>query len=154
MLSTADPDTTSTTLTGTFVLLRAGNLRLLLPQQEVSAADYIELAPQPTDQAGVFTHGEGDAARPIVALSAKMRPLAAFPSDRFLLASLATEAGDMAMAWDEVRVLMEAEIKCQALPESMRVPGAPIESYVHLDGEIALYTSADRVMAFAFDSRG
>ena len=75
-------------------------------------------------------------------------------SDRFLLASLATEAGDMAMAWDEVRVLMEAEIECQALPESMRAPGAPIKSYVHLDGEIALYTSADRVMAFAFDSRG
>ncbi len=152
--STASPDTTSTLLKGTFVLLRADTLRLLLPQDDVGATDHIELAPQPTDQSGIFVHGEGDAAQPVVALSAKMRPLAVFPSDRFLLTSLVTSSGDVAMVWNEVRVLLAAELKLQALPAAMQAPDAPINSYVDLDGELALFTSAERVMAFALDSRG
>ena len=47
-------------LRGNFVLLRADTLRLLLPQHEVGAAEYIEGAPGPGSAGGLFEYGDGD----------------------------------------------------------------------------------------------
>ena len=134
-------------LHGNYVLLRADSLRLLLPQSDVGATEHIGTAPQPTDDAGMFMQGEGDAARAVVALSAEMRAALAFPPERFLLTPLRSHWGELAFVWDEVRILISPRLERQALPAAMRLENAPIDAYVELDGELAFCTTAERVMA-------
>lgn len=134
---------------GNFVLLRADSLRLLLPQQDVGAAAYVEHEPRATEQPGMYEHGEGDDLRLVVALSDRMRPLARFPVDRFVLASLEADDAGLSFAWNEVQVLIDAEFERHELPTALRVPGAPIDAYMERDGEVVLCTTAERVLAYA-----
>jgi hypothetical protein len=141
-------------ISGNFVMLRAESLRLLLPQQDVGAAQYVEHEPRAMAQPGVFEHGEGDDARWVVALSAQMRPLARFPGDRIVLASLEADGAALSFAWDEVQVLIDAEFERHELPMALRVPDAPIDAYVERDGEVVLCTTAKRVLAYAMATGG
>lgn len=134
---------------GNFVLLRADTLRLILPQQDVGAAQYIEHEPRAAGEPGVFEHGQGDDARRVVALSAGMRPLEVFPRDRFVLASLVAGERTLACAWNEVQVLIDAQFERQPLPAALQAPGVPIEGYAERDGELVLFTTARGVLSYA-----
>jgi len=136
-------------LQGNFVVLRADSLRLLLPQEEVGAADYVDSAPLPSGEAGGFFGGGADARRSVVALSERMRPLAEFPAGRFLVTSLRTPELELAFAWDEVRVLIGVRLEQHPLPPAMRLAGAPIHGYVEHAGELLLCSSAEQVLACA-----
>jgi hypothetical protein len=142
------------TMSGNFVLLRADSLRLLLPQQDVGAAEYVEHELRPAGEPGVYEHGEGDDLRWVVALSSEMRPLASFPADRFVLASLRTGESALSFAWNEVQVLIDAQLERHELPMAMRVPGAPIDAYVEHDGQVVLCTDAERVVSHAIGAAG
>jgi hypothetical protein len=131
-----------------FVLLRAGALRLLLPREDVGAAEYLEHAPSPTAAAGRFEYRSGDASRMVAALSAGMRPLESFPAGRFVVTPLSVE-GDPCFAWDEVRVLIDARLEPRPLPPALRAPDGPIQSYAAHEGEILLCTTARRLLAYA-----
>jgi hypothetical protein len=141
-------------ISGNFVLLRAGSLRLLLPQQDVGAAQYVEHEVRATEQPGMYEHGEGDDLRWVVALSDAMRPLTTFPTDRFVLASLQADGAALSFAWNEVQVLIDADFERHELPMALRVPGAPIDAYVERDGELVLCTTAERVLAYAAATGG
>ncbi len=132
---------------GNFVLLRADGLRLLLPRQDVGAAEYIEHEPRPTGAPGLFEDGEGDGLRQVVALSDQMRVLPDFPRGRFVLTKLRAGEGELFFAWNEVQVLIDAQFERHALPPVMQAPGAPIEAYVERDGEVLLCTTATRVLS-------
>jgi hypothetical protein len=45
-------------------------------------------------------------------------------------------------------VLIDVELKPQPLPTVMQVPGAPIEAYVALDGELVLRSTAAQLLAY------
>jgi len=136
-----------------FVLLRADTLRLLLPQEDVGAAEYIEHEPAPTLTPGLFEYGTGGGLRRIVALSEQMHTLPAFPRGRFVLTRLMAGENELSFAWNEVRVLIDAEIAPHPLPAAMRVPGAPIDAYVEHDGEVLLCSTATGVLAYAASPR-
>lgn len=137
-----------------FVLLRADTLRLLLPQQDVGAAEYIEHDPRPTATPGLFEHGAGDGLRRVIALSEQMRPLSTFPGGRFVLTRLMAGEDELSFAWNEVRILIDAEIEAHPLPAAMRARGAPIDAYVEHEGEVLLCSSASTVLAYAASARG
>lgn len=137
---------------GNFVLLRAGTLRLLLPQDEVGAAEYAQGAARPAGERGLFEIGEGGQARAVVALSGRMDLLAEFPPDRFVLTRLLGDDCELSFAWDEARVLIDAQLVRHPLPAAMRTPGAPIEGYVERDGEILFCSTAQQVMAAALEA--
>jgi hypothetical protein len=139
---------------GNFVLLRAESLRLLLPQQDVGAAEYVEHELRPSGEPGVYEHGEGDDLRWVIALSGEMRPLTSFPADRFVLARLNTGETALSFAWNEVQVLIDAQFERHELPAALQVPGAPIEAYVERDGQVVLCTTAEQVVAYATAARG
>ena len=139
---------------GNFVLLRADSLRLLLPQQDVGAAEYIERQPRSTDVPNLFEYGEGDGLRHVIALSEQMRALATFPGGRFVITKLAADDAELSFAWNEVRVLIDADFERHALPAAMQVPGAPIEAYVERDGELVLCTTAAHVISYAAATMG
>ena len=136
-------------LRGNFVMLRADGLRLLLPQDEVGAAEYVEGRASPTGAAGFFETGEGADARTVVALSGRLQPLAQWPQGRYVLTRLGSGAGELSFAWNEARVLIDARLERQPLPPVMRAPGAPIRGYVEHEGELVFCTTAGAVIEAA-----
>lgn len=135
-------------LRGNFVMLRADGLRLLLPQREVGAAEYMDGTLRPAGAGGFFEIGDGQA-RAVVALSGRLRPLAQWPPGRFVLTQLESAAGRLSFAWNEARVLIDAQLELHPLPPVMRVPGAPIQGYVEHEGELVFCTTARAVVEAA-----
>lgn len=144
-------DAGATTLRGNFVMLRADTLRLLLPQREVGAAEYIEGVP-PGGAGGLFEFGEGR--QPLAALSSRMELLAQWPPGRFVVTRLAAGDAELCFAWNEARVLIDAELERRPLPPAMQVPGAPIDGYVEHEGELLFCTSAHHVIEAACAAGG
>jgi hypothetical protein len=114
-----------------YVLVRAGRLRLVLPQEEVAAAQHVK---------------EGEVPQDVVALSERMTPLALRPADRFVITRVRSGEREQAFAWDEARVLIDAELDLKPLPPVLYAPDAPIEGYVEIEGELALCTSAEGLL--------
>jgi len=132
-----------------FVLLRADTLRLVLPQQDVGLAEYMESQPLPTAEPGLFEYAVGDAGRIVAALSPALRPLEVFPSGRFVLTTLRADGAELCLAWEEVRVLIDAPLQPQPLPPALRTRGGPIEGYAEHAGQLLLCTTARRLLAYA-----
>jgi hypothetical protein len=133
---------------GDFVLLRADTLRLLLPQRDVKATEYRESLPAPGDQPGVFHLESADGPRlPVAALSATMDLLREFPQNRFLLTRMEGDERGLALAWNDVRVLINAALDLYPLPAILQGKPGLVDAYVELDGELAFCTTARRVWA-------
>jgi hypothetical protein len=133
---------------GNFVLLVADSLRLLLPQEDVVALERLGSNQFPDSASGLFPYRQDEQVGQIVALSEQLLPLRVFPRERFLLSRLISAEHDFFLAWNEVRVLIDIELKPQPLPAVMQVPGAPIEAYVELDGMLVLCSTAAQLLAY------
>ena len=147
---TALPPVGRSACRGNFVVLRAGTLRLLLPHEEVGAAEYLGEAPGGAAPGGIFELDVLGERRAVVALSEQLRPLERFPAGRFVLARL--HGGEASFAWDEVRVLIDAAVDPRPLPPAMRSDRGPIDGYVQLGAELLLCATAARVLAYAAGS--
>jgi hypothetical protein len=134
------------TLRGNFVVLRAGALHLLLPQDEVGSAEHIDSAVHATARPGVFTQGEGTGSRDVVAPSERLRTLETFPDDRFVLTRLGRHS--TRLAWNEVKVLIDAELEMQSLPDVLQMKEGLMDGFVALDGALAFCTTAQRVVEY------
>lgn len=141
-------------LKGNFVLLKAGRLQLLLPQHDVGAVEHLATAPQASGQAGVFELPADDTAdsRCVAALSPQMGLLEQLPPGRFLLTSFPSQPGVL-MGWDDVKVLIDAEIVPRALPPSMLGAGSLLTEYVEFGDEVAFCCSAESLFSQAFQAR-
>ncbi len=138
----------ATQLRGDFVLLRADTLHLLLPQRDVKATEYRESVPTPGVERGVFGLETADGQqRPVAALSASMALVEVFPMKRFLLTRMEGDERGLALAWNEVRVLIDATLMVQPLPAILQGARCVADAYVELDGELAFCTTARRVWA-------
>jgi hypothetical protein len=124
-------------LRGNFVLLRAGTLRLLLPQEGVGAAEYLDV---------------DDADRPLAALSAQMGLLARRPPERFIVTSLNDGGAGLGWCWDELQVLIDVELQPHPLPASLLTRATPVSHYVEHEGELAYLCSAQGLSRFALAS--
>jgi hypothetical protein len=120
---------------GHFVLLRAGTLRLLLPQADVGAAGYLDAAPQAGD-------------RRFAALSDDMTLLPECPPGRFITTTLG-DAGQMAWCWDELQVLIDAQVDPIALPAAVLAADTPVNAYAELEGGPAFVTTGEAVSRYA-----
>ncbi len=143
------------TMRGNFVLLKAGHLQLLLPQDDVGAAEFLDGTVQPSLERCFFEVTTGGAAqeRLLVALSERMTLLEEPPRERFLLTAFPARPGIL-MCWDEVQVLLDKEIAPCALPPAVMAPGAPVSEYVEFGDDIAFLCDADRLLAHVFSVQG
>jgi hypothetical protein len=142
-------------LRGNFVLLKADRLQLLLPQQDVGAAEYLDTAPRDSGQPGLFeldSKEEGGATRFLAALSTQMNLLPQYPKGRFLLTSFEAQGG-MLMCWNEVKVLIDADLQPQRLPEGVLSPDAPLREYVEFGDELVFCCTAQRLLEHAFAAK-
>lgn len=136
-------------LRGNFVLLRADTLRLLLPQEEVGAAEYLDSRPQATAEPGLLRlTGEGQE-RCFAALSAQMTLLPQCPDERFVVATLGHGSEKLGWCWDELQVLIDVVVQPHPLPTVLVAPHTPVDCYALHDGELTFLCSADRLTEFA-----
>lgn len=141
-------------LSGHYVMLRADTLRLLLPQHEVGAAEYILGATlEPGDEPGLLRQADGQGAHRFAALSAQMTLLPRCPSDRFVATALGEDSEGMAWCWNEVQVLINVELQARQLPAVLLAPHTPVEQYALHAGEIVYLCSARRLREFALARR-
>ncbi len=140
-------DAIPTVLRGNLVLLKAGTLSLLLPQPEVGAAEHLTRTPRATPQPGWFELDEDRAGtRRVAALSAQLALLPQWPAQRFVLTALLGRPGEW-LAWNDVRVLMNAELRVLPLPPVMLGPHSPLRAMVELGDELAFVCSGATLQA-------
>jgi len=118
---------------GNFVLLRADQLRLVVPQADVGAASYIEM-------------GDGTQC---VSLSDTMKLLPGRPAERFIAAEFSGEFAGTAWCWDELRVLIDVQLEPIAVPKALRAGDSPVQAYVEIDGELAYVCTAESICRYA-----
>ncbi len=132
---------------GNLVLLKAGALNLLLPQREVGAAEHLAHTPRATAQPGWFElDQDGAAPRHVAALSAQLGLLLQWPAQRFVLTALPGRPGAW-LAWSDMRVLINAELRTQALPAVMLSAQSPLREVVELGDEVAFVCSGATLLA-------
>lgn len=134
------------TLRGDFVVLRADEMSLIVPQSDVEDLEYIGEHRNAHTERGVLSFGSHGHKSHAIALSKNMGALLDFPPDRFLLTRLTAGAHQFLLAWNEVRVLPDAQITVQPLPPSLRSVDGPIEGYVEENGRVLLYTNAASIL--------
>jgi hypothetical protein len=139
-------------LEGNYVLLRAGTLRLILPQSEVGMAEYLDAALEPADESGLLRHS-ANGTRCFAALSEQMTLMKNCPEDRFVVASLGDGDDDLGWCWSELRVLIGVELWPQPLPSVMLAPHTPVKYYVEHAGMLAYLCSARSLREFTFAQR-
>jgi hypothetical protein len=131
-----------------FVLLRAGTLRLLLPQEEVGTAAYLDPRPVAGIAPGLLQSPDVGDARTFIALSPRMGLLSQCPPDRFICAPLTTDE-TAAWCWSELRVLIDVALQWQELPAVLLGRNSPLSRFVLLDDAPAFACSADALVAYA-----
>jgi hypothetical protein len=133
---------------GNFVLLRADELWLLLPQHEVGAVEYLEAPPVASfGQPGLHLQQHADGPRQLAALSSDMQALEAFPTERRLVTALAGTS--IAWCWDEVQVLIDANLQPLPLPRVLRGPEMPVHQFVEHGAGLAFVCSARALCSHA-----
>ena len=135
-------------LRGNFVLLRADTLRILLPQSEVGNAEYLDAVPQASEVPGIFEYRGArgsEGAQALLALSAAMLPMQAYPQDRFVVTPIATPQGAVGFGWNEVSVLIDARLQAQTLPAAMLADDAPLREFVEIDDKVVFCCDAARL---------
>lgn len=143
----------ASSLRGNFIMLRADTLRLLLPQHEVGAAEYLVTGPTSGDEAAGLQPTASGGKRRLAALSAQMTLLPHCPTDRFVVTPLGEVDDDLGWCWNELRVLIDVELQPQPVPAVLHAPTTPVDQYAVHDGEIAFLCSASRLRAYALASR-
>jgi hypothetical protein len=139
-------------LRGNFVLLRAGALRLLLPQADIVATEHLDTLLDAKEHDGfLLLPGRQDSHR-VAAASDRMILLNAFPRDRFIVTILAGE--DVAWAWNDMKVLPGARLQPMPLPPVVLAAEAPVDSCIADDEGIAFLCTGRRFADFALGRRG
>lgn len=140
---------------GSYVLLRADALRLLLPQAEIKSTDYLQTRPELIEgESGLLHIPDSTDGAVYVAISSDMQLMDECPPDRFVSTSL--QGGlDVHWCWSEVRVLIDTELHLEALPPVLLAPYTPVlEIAVVGEGEWAYMCSAEMLQQFALSQKG
>lgn len=112
-------------LKGNCVMLVAGVLQMLVPQQDVVYTGY--------QQTGEVVAGA-------LAVSEDLLLLPAVPPECFVYTAFA-DAPDVYWCWNDVRVLIDLHVALHRLPAVVMAPNTPLEAVVTLaDGSHAFYT--------------
>ena len=142
---------TPTVLRGNLVLLRANTLRLLLPLSEVGGARHLDATPLPSDQPGLFEHRGAEGSQTLIALSDAMRPLLAYPALRFVITPIQSAYGVMLFSWDEVSVLIDANLHAQSVPAGSVSRESAVQHFVEMGDKIAFCCTAQKLTDFALE---
>lgn len=138
---------------GNYALLSSDFLSLILPQNEVGVAEYLERRLEPSDEPGFLQLSGSSNSRRFAMLSAHMTLLQQCPSDHFLAIPLGDAGEELSWCWKELKVLMDVQLQPKPIPAVLLAPGTPVTQYVVFDGKPAYLCTAEHLYAFVFESR-
>jgi len=141
-------------IAGNFLLVRADTLSLLLPLDGIGAAGYLEEEPTATELPGLFTTGDADQSRFVIAPSGRLRPLAHYPAARFVVTPVEFEGKEILVAWSEMKVLIAARFDVHELPPAATSHGSPGRGYVRIAGRPVFHMDPQRLLGFMFSGAG
>ena len=124
------------------MLLRADNLRLLVPQTDIDTTEHLGSRPIPSGMPGVLAvPGKDDAC--FIVLSDTFQLLESCPEDRYITTKFVTDDGmESYWCWTEVRVLMDYAPQPHEVPEVLLYAGSPLHQYVVMDEQPVFLCSA------------
>lgn len=128
-----------------YVLLRAGTLRLLLPQQDVGEVEHLNAELCASDEPSQLKLRNSESMRKFIVPSEHLEPLPQRPSSRFIVTQIGTD--DLGWCWDELRILLAPTLEVQSLPNILRAEETPFSEYVELDGNLAYLCTASQLRA-------
>ena len=132
-----------------YVFLRAGGLRLLVPQTEIGAIGHLEGRPEPTGMPGLLAVPGRDAACFLV-LDEEFRLLEACPEDRYVTTSIPSADGmETQWCWNEARVLLDFDAPVEELPQVLLTAASPLRRYALLDEQPVFVCSAETLQNLA-----
>lgn len=133
---------TKTTYSGNHVLVRADNLRLLLPQQDVVSTDYLQGKPELMDEQTNLLHvPDATDGAVYVAMDEDMRLMPQAPEERFVTTSL--QGIEVRWCWSEVRVILGEDIDAWSLPPVLLSPYTPVREIAAVGSEWVYICSAE-----------
>lgn len=138
---------------GNYVLLTADTLLLLLPQDEVGTAEYLDGELEAGEEPGLLKLKGTDNPRRFAALSAHMTLLPDRQPGRFLVATLGDGTDDLGWCWNELKILLDVKLAIHPLPAVLLTPTTPVDRYVEIEGKLAYLCSARQVKSFALTLR-
>lgn len=139
------------TLSGNHVLVRADNLRLLLPQADVVSTDYLQGKPELMDEQTNLLHVPDSTDGAVyVAMDENMRLLKHSPEDRFVTTSL--QGVEVRWCWSEVRVILGETIDTWPLPPVLLSPYTPVHEIAAVGSEWVYVCSADILQQYVLAS--
>lgn len=139
---------------GDYVLLRADNLRLILPQEEVGAAEYIPKGLRPPDDLGLMGHESEEYATAFyIALDADFRPITQdIPRDRYL-ATLLGKRENLYWCWSDVDVLIDFSFNPLPMPEVLQARHPLLKGYIIFEEQPVFICDAEAVINFALGNK-
>ncbi|MDO5653758.1 MAG: hypothetical protein Q4G39_06610 [Brachymonas sp.] len=148
----SSPSAPTRQLQGNFILLRADKLRLLLPQEGIQSTDYLQGRPELIEgETGLLHIPDSEDGAVYVAVGSDMHLLDMCPADRFVTTSM--HGLDVRWCWSEVRVLMQANLYCEALPAVLLSPHTPVREIVAVGNDWAYLCSAEGLQQFALSAK-
>lgn len=128
-----------------YVLLTAGVLRLLLPQQDVGEAEYLDGELSPAAEPSRLQFIAADNTRKFVALSENMELLPQCPPNRFMVTRIG--ADELGWCWDDIQIFRAPRIDLVPLPPVLLSQDTPFTNYLELDGKLAFLCNAQHLRA-------
>lgn len=81
-----------------------------------------------------------------IALSARLELMAHCPKQRFILTTFV--GSEWQWCWDDVNVLLNAQLDIEPLPMRLSTPYTPILGLVMMDDAPVFYTTAERILKY------
>ena len=125
-----------------YVLLRADNLRLLIPQADISATEHLESLPIASGMPGILAvPGKEDAC--FIVLSDTFQLLDSCPGNRYVTTKFIADDGmEMSWCWTEIRVFTDFALQLHDVPEVLLHSSSPLRQYVIMADQPVFLCSA------------
>lgn len=142
-----------------FVLLRADNVRLLVPQYQLGHTEYLTeklSICEGTDGMGLFCVMDNINGYIYMAISEQLRILTTPPIDRAVVTPIqASDGGQIRWCWNEVHSVKRQSIHLQPLLPCMITPHTPVTHFAELeDGHLAFLGDANSLLQYALAQAG
>ena len=126
-----------------YVFLRAGKLRLLVPQTEIGVIGHLEGRPEPSGMPGLLAvPGRDDAC--YLVLDEEFRLMESCPEDRYVTTSLPSADGmETLWVWNEARVLLDFDGVIEDMPDVLLRSASPLRRFTLLEEQPVFVCSAE-----------
>ncbi|MDO5675003.1 MAG: hypothetical protein Q4G66_08825 [bacterium] len=120
---------------GQYIYLRADNLRLLVPQEDMGEVEHLNIQPVASGTPGLLASPD-DSESCFIALSDSMRLMDYCPDGRYVTTKLPPVEGmEIRCCWTEVHILIDYQPHWQDVPEILLLADSPLRHFAIMNDQ-------------------